>query len=381
MNPFSTAAATTECCVTAEEWDDLADDAGASPFLRPGWIGAWWRAFGTGEIEVLAVRNSGRLSGLIPIAKQGGVLRSPTNAESPVFGFLTKNETGAGQLAEMVLRRQGARRLDFYPVDPDDFAIRQMSARAAERGRRLILRPVLFSPYIATDGTWEEYERSLDGSRRREIRRRRRRLEERGKLRLDIQAGDENLDALLAEGLRLEASGWKAAHGTAINSADATGRFYREIAQWSARRGWLRLAFLRVGDHAVAFDFCIECNGTHYLLKTGYDPGFAQYGPGMIIRHMMIERAFSRDIDTYEFLGTVEGDNNRWKLDWTGQLRTRARLQVFERSVAGTVDWAASAVAPSLMYQLRAQAKRALGPSGRDAAKRARYLLRRALKS
>jgi CelD/BcsL family acetyltransferase involved in cellulose biosynthesis len=26
-----------------EAWDALADRAGAAPFLRPGWIAAWWR--------------------------------------------------------------------------------------------------------------------------------------------------------------------------------------------------------------------------------------------------------------------------------------------------------------------------------------------------
>ena len=30
------------------EWEDLAARAGASPFARPGWVGAWERAFAPG---------------------------------------------------------------------------------------------------------------------------------------------------------------------------------------------------------------------------------------------------------------------------------------------------------------------------------------------
>jgi CelD/BcsL family acetyltransferase involved in cellulose biosynthesis len=45
----------------SERWDALADRAGAAPFLRPGWIAAWWRAFGRGRLEILTAGSGGRL--------------------------------------------------------------------------------------------------------------------------------------------------------------------------------------------------------------------------------------------------------------------------------------------------------------------------------
>src|SRR5690242_6039091 len=33
------------------QWDALADRCGGGPFVRPGWIGAWRAAFGTGAAE------------------------------------------------------------------------------------------------------------------------------------------------------------------------------------------------------------------------------------------------------------------------------------------------------------------------------------------
>jgi CelD/BcsL family acetyltransferase involved in cellulose biosynthesis len=367
--------------VGVEEWDALVDRVGAGPFLRPGWLCAWWRAFGSGELQVLRVRSAGRLRGVLPLARVGRALRSPTNAETPEFGFLAEDEPSARELAEILLRQHALARIDLYPVDPNDAGIRALCEDAAAHQRRVLLRPMLLSPYIATESAWRTYEGSIGAKRRKEIRRRHRRLEERGKVTLEICAGDENLEALLAEGLRLEASGWKAAEGTAINSRIATRRFYHEVAEWSSRRGELRLAFLRLDGRGVAFDFCLEAQGTHYLLKNGYDPEFGQYGPGMILRCMMIERAFAEGLRTYEFLGTSEGDSGRWKLDWTDKLRPRLRLQVFPRSVAGAVECAACQVGPVLMRQMRTGAKRLLGSSGRTALKRARYLLQRALES
>src|SRR5437899_1249723 len=70
------------------EWDDLADRVGAAPFLRPGWIRAWWRAFGSGDPGVLTVRRSGRLAAALPLEIRRGVVRSPTNWHTPFFGVL-----------------------------------------------------------------------------------------------------------------------------------------------------------------------------------------------------------------------------------------------------------------------------------------------------
>src|SRR5215207_6405679 len=106
--------------VEAEEWDALADRVEASPFLRPGWITAWWRAFGSGALEVITVRRSGRLSGVLPLARSGGALRAPANAETPEFGFLSEDETSARALAEQLLLQRPVRGIDLCPVDPQD---------------------------------------------------------------------------------------------------------------------------------------------------------------------------------------------------------------------------------------------------------------------
>jgi Acetyltransferase (GNAT) domain len=49
----------------------------------------------------------------------------------------------------------------------------------------------------------------------------------------------------------------------------------------------------------------------HFLIKIGYDHDFRTFGPGMILRSMMPERAFAGSTDTYEFLGTIVPANNR----------------------------------------------------------------------
>jgi CelD/BcsL family acetyltransferase involved in cellulose biosynthesis len=140
------------------------------------------------------------------------------------------------------------------------------------------------------------------------------------------------------------------------------------------------MAFLRLDGQAIAFDYCLECNNVHYLLKTGYDPDFSAQGPGMILRSLMLERAFSIDIVTYEFLGTVQGFNNRWKLDWTEEWRERCRLLAFAPSVAGRFDWAVFAAGLPVAHGARGLARDILGPTGRHVVKRGIHLLQSSLR-
>ena len=76
----------------ADEWDELADRTQASPFVRPGWFGAWWRAFGVGELEILAVRQHGLVRAVLPLTARRGVHEAPANAHSVDVPLLVEND-------------------------------------------------------------------------------------------------------------------------------------------------------------------------------------------------------------------------------------------------------------------------------------------------
>lgn len=334
------------------EWDALVEQTRGLPWLRPGWIDAWWRAFGEGALQIVTTRDDGRLTGVLPLYERRGVLSSATNWHTPEFGALTASEDASELMAGVLSLRP--RRIVLSWLDEEKPGFGECSRVARERGYRLIARTLERSPYVDTRGDWESYERGLSQKLLRELRRRRRRLESRGELTFEVYGGEEDLEELLAQGFRIEASGWKGERGLAIDSRPATRLFYGEIARWAAGRGVLRLAFLRLDGHPFAFDYAIEENGFHYLLKTGYDPGFRADAPGQLLRYLMIQRAFAEGLEAYEFLGSDEP----WKLEWTDTVRERTVLQAFAPSPSGRVDWAAYAFGRPL-------AKRVLGLLGR----------------
>jgi CelD/BcsL family acetyltransferase involved in cellulose biosynthesis len=359
-----------------EEWDRIADEVGATPFVRPGWIRSWWHAFGRGSIRVLVVRDGNRLAGVLPLVRHGSALRSPTNSETPIFGLLTESDDAARQLAATLLAFR-THRLDLSFLDLGDPGIHVLMEEAVARGFRTIKQPVLLSAYVDTRGSWSAYQATLGAKLKSEIQRRKRRLQELGNVTLEVEDGSERLETLLSEGFRIEQSGWKEAYGTAINSNPSRQRFYREIARWASERGWLRLAFLRLNRHPIAFDLCLETNGVHFLLKTGYDHAYHTFGPGKILRSMMLERAFTESINTYEFLGTVIGASNRWKLDWTDRYHAMMRFLAFPPSLEGSLEWHAFKHGARVSEHARALGGRLLGAWGRDLVKRGRGLMRR----
>jgi CelD/BcsL family acetyltransferase involved in cellulose biosynthesis len=295
-------------------------------------------------------------------------LGSPTNWETPLFGFLAEDETVVKRLSH-ALFSQKTRSIDLAFLSPTDDGVSLTRAAAAAAHYRVLTESIQAAPYVATDGLWDAYQSRLRRKFRSELRRRRRRLEEEGYVSLEVSDGTERLDELLDEGFRVEGSGWKGAHGTSIGSRPATRRFYTDVARWAAERGWLRLAFLRLDGRALAFDYCLEHEKTHYLLKTGYDASYGKFAPGMIIRQLMLARAFSEDIATYDFLGV--GSDYAWKREWADTQQERLFLRMFAPTTLGLLDRVAYLGATSASETAKSLARSpVLGERGRRLLKR-----------
>lgn len=345
----------------ADEWDALADRTQAVPFVRPGWIGAWWRAFGSGALEILTVRRDGRLAGVLPVAVRRGALRSPTNWHTPEFELLAEDSEVADKLAETLLS-PGHRYISLAFLDAGKQDFERLCAAAAARRYRMLTRTIQRSPHVSIDRDWDTYEKGLSKNLRGDIGRQLRRLYEHGRVSVEVSDGSSRLDELLAEGFRVESSGWKASRRTAIVSRPETLAFYREVACWAAERGWLRLSFLRVDDAAVAFEFSLEHGGIQYFIKAGYDSAHARYSPAKILLHMMVARAFALKLDGIELLGTEE----HYKLRYGGGLRDRKLVQLFPPSPTGLLGWATFAYGRPLGKRARvdrlvARARRSAG--------------------
>jgi CelD/BcsL family acetyltransferase involved in cellulose biosynthesis len=314
----------------ADEWTELADNAGATPFLYPGWLQAWRSAFGAGAWRIVTVRRGERLVGVVPMQARRGAWRSPANAHTPGFDLLALDGEALATLSGALFAGR-VRDLRVAPLDAESLALRALRDAARARGYRTFVKQTGRAPYLRLASDLHTHEGSLSRNLRHDVQRRLRRLCEAGAVSVQVADGSRRLDDLLEEGLRVEALSWKGGRRTAIASRDDTRRFYTRLARWAASTGWLRLVFLRLDGRAIAFQLDLELRSRYYSLKIGYDPEFERFSPGKLLTYMMVSRAVASGLQVYELLGTDEP----WKDRWTEQAREEVVFRAFSPSPAG----------------------------------------------
>jgi CelD/BcsL family acetyltransferase involved in cellulose biosynthesis len=315
------------------EWEGLADRLGAIPFLHPGFVLAWQRAFGSGPLLLATVRRAGELVGALPLVRRGAMLSSPANWHTPLTGVLAENDLVVEELVKVIAGSR-ARRISFAFIDRTDESMRALRDGLMRAGYRIEERPLTRSPYLEMVGDWDAYEASLGSEVRGNLRRRRRRLEERGTVRFDEQDGRTGFDRLFDEVVDVEKMGWKGEQGTAIGSRTDTLHFYREVAAWAADRGELRIHILRLDERPIAAALALRSDGIQFHLKIGFDPAYRQLAPGTLLMREYIRSAFADGLRGIEMLGADEA----YKRVWCPEIRETMALQAFARSPAGRLD-------------------------------------------
>ncbi|MGE5624363.1 MAG: GNAT family N-acetyltransferase [Bacillota bacterium] len=331
-----------------EEWDELAGRTAATPYLYPGWAQAWWRAFGDGEHDIRTVRKDGRLAALLPIVRRDQVIASAANYHTPGFGLLAENAGVAVELARGLFSDRPAW-LSITSLDPVAASLQACQQAAEEAGYKTVVRPYQRSLYLDLKGSWHEYESRLGRNLLRNVRRARRHLEQEGVLSVEIADGRERLDELLHEAFGVEASGWKGARHTAIDSDPRTRAFYTEVAHWAAARGMLQLYFLRLERRPIAVYIALEHRRTCHLLKGGYDPAYRRHSPGNLLMHDVIGNCFAAGLSRIEF----NGDAEPYKFSWAAAVRERKRFEAFAPTVRGRLAWVKFSVVLPFKRRLR----------------------------
>ena len=123
------------------------------------------------------------------------------------------------------------------------------------------------------------HELPLSSSRRADLRRTRRRLEERLGGDVEMVSLDPAGDAV-SQFLALEASGWKGEAGTAFAADASHARFFTEMCHGFARQGRVELMALRCAGRTLAMATMLVARESRYAFKIAFDEEFRKQSPG-----------------------------------------------------------------------------------------------------
>lgn len=124
----------------------------------------------------------------------------------------------------------------------------------------------------------------------------------------------KDVERYFAEFLRLEASGWKGAKGTASAIAlhPSIEKFYRNLIDQFSPDGRLRIHYLKLHEEVIAAQFCLLVGDTLYILKIAYDEQWSKFSPGTILMEDVIRDCIESGRCRYvNLVGEMD-----WHHDW-----------------------------------------------------------------
>jgi hypothetical protein len=168
---------------------------------------------------------------------------------------------------------------------PESGAICHLMAEAEKDGSITGFQRCFRTPIVSLTGLPDTGEDPWLGrtshSFRHELRRKTRRLQDQGNLRL--KRFDGTTPEVLEQFYELERATWKGEQGCAVVSDGRRLRYYNAILGELERLGYLTIFFLTLGDRLVAALVCFTSGRKLFALRCAFDLDFGAYSPGHIV--------------------------------------------------------------------------------------------------
>jgi CelD/BcsL family acetyltransferase involved in cellulose biosynthesis len=338
-----------------ERWRELAAQAAEpNPFFEPEYVLPAADLIGGRRVGLAVVRETDGWSACLPVHHPRRWHRIPLGCVASWehrYSFLGtplvssgREEAALAAITRELARQRGAAFVGFDAL-ADEGPVREALRLAIEhrgieevavnRHRRAVLR---------RSAAGEE-RLAVKGKHRRELERKRRRLEEElgGELRTVDRAEDA---AAVEDFLDLEASGWKGREGTAMAALEQDAEFFRAVCAAFRDLGRLHLLSLEAEGQRVAMACNLRAGEGVFCIKIAFDERWRRYSPGaqLVLDHVswFEERESAGWMDS-----CVQPDNELVNRLWPDS-RGIATLAVPAESVGGRMARAAIAGAVRL---------------------------------
>jgi CelD/BcsL family acetyltransferase involved in cellulose biosynthesis len=197
----------------------------------------------------------------------------------------------------------------------DDAALAPRLSRVAG-----VRKDVEEAPYVdwADWPDWETYFRKRSKSVRKSLGRRRRRLEEQGKLEFRLATSGEEVGETLTWMFRRKTAWMKSKgvrmQGGGVDTAD-TQAFYRAFVADAFASDNLRLATLTLDGNVLAGELGLSFEGTLVAFMSVYDPAWEKYAPGNLLLMDLLRWSLENDGAIFDLMPYGED----YKYVWTSK--------------------------------------------------------------
>lgn len=318
----------------AGDWDALvAAMPRPSPFLCHGWLSQWWCHYGPrAQLQIHIARRDGLLVGALPLfasVRHGSRIAGFLGGAGSALADLMVTDTDAEAVPPLLLDRAAAAGNDLLDVFGPPAGSRLATALAPHGLRQIA---VVEAPVLDLTSGWEAVYRQKTNAKKRNFHaRRRRQLEQLGRVETSVARSRPELEAALEEAFRLHALRWRGRPDHSDFATPTGMGFHRAALHAMSELDAARIVTLRLDGRAIAFHYYFALFGRMYVHRLGYDPEFARYSPGLVNTLDAIAAAADEGAQRVEFLGGGE----RYKLELADRLEPLHRVVGLPRGIRG----------------------------------------------
>ncbi|MFB0521582.1 MAG: GNAT family N-acetyltransferase [Desulfatiglandales bacterium] len=276
-------------------------------FVLPPWLEVWWREFAAKYgMYLCAIKQRGTIIGFAPLLlkdKEAWFMGSADVCDYLDFVISPGDERHFFNILLDDLRQKGITRLYLKPLRPDSTVLTHLVSVANERGYKVSCKVEDVSVELDLPPTWEEYLGMLNQKQRHEVRRKLRRLREKGTVHYrHIEDSEAVMDAidLFLKFFR------ESKKDKEIFLTTKRESFFRSLAKAMAQIHLLRIGILELDTQPVAVVICFDYNNTVYLYNNGYDPQYSSLSVGLISKILCIKDSIETGREKFDFLKGAE---------------------------------------------------------------------------
>ncbi|AKM07193.1 GNAT family N-acetyltransferase [Pelagerythrobacter marensis] len=295
---------------SATEWEDLAGDTDEpNPFYEHWSLLPALEAFGGHSAgTIMAMRCDGRLCGLIPLARTAGYYGYPLPhlANWSHDNLFVGNPLVRRGYEERFWRELldhadaapgGALFLHLDRMAEDGPLFAALARVADDQGREWAVVQREERALLQSDLSPQAYfESSLNGKKRKELRRQQKRLADEGAIGFQRSDDETGLDQWIEEFLALEKAGWKGRNGSALADNPRTRDWFAQTMRGVAAHGRLERLGLTLEGKPIAMLANFIAPPGAFSFKTAYDERYARYSPGVLLQRENLDLLTRDDV-------------------------------------------------------------------------------------
>ena len=274
------------------EWNTL--------FLTPEWQENWWGQFGDPgtELRLLSIGPEGDPLGIAPLVLRGGTLSFLGDTDLfDYHDFIEAAPEFHAALAKCLVDEPWLT-MDLRSIPAFSRTVELLPEAFRAIGCTVTVEEEDVVPGLELPGSWDDYLAGLRGKDRHELRRKLRRLEGAGDVRV-VDAQAERLDADFDVFGDLMSESREEKRDFMLPEREA---FFRRIVTWAQQEDYLRLSFLEVNGERVAATLSFDYDGRRLLYNSGYRLSHAALSVGLMLKALSIKDAIERGLTYFDFL-------------------------------------------------------------------------------